>query len=116
MKAKVYHDGGCPICNLEINKLKNEGVNFEFVDVSNASFDPEPLHTDLATAQYWLHWVDENGVVFRGYDANLKMWHAAGQTRLAAFAGHPWVRPAGQLAYSVFAKLRHPLGRLFKRA
>lgn len=116
MKARVYHDGGCPLCNLEINSLKKKGVDFDFVDVTAADFDPQDLGTDQATANYWLHWVDADGRVFRGYDANLKMWEAAGQKRLAAFAAHPWIRPLGSVFYQWFAKFRHPIGRLIRRA
>lgn len=110
----VYHDGGCPLCNLEINSLKREGVEFEFVDVSQASFDPSVLQTDRATAEYWLHWVDSDGQIYRGYDANLKMWRAAGY-RFVGIAEHSWVAPIGRLFYRAFARFRGPIGQLVSK-
>ena len=109
-KARVFHDGGCPLCNIEINALKARGVSFEFVDVTDPDFDPAQLNTDRANAEYWLHWVDEEGRIYRGYEANLKMWRACGY-RFVGVAEHPWVAPVGRLLYVAFAKFRGPLGR-----
>jgi len=106
----VYHDGACPLCNLEIQSLKRQGVEFDFVDVSQADFDPASLGVDRATAQYYLHWVDQDGRVWRGYEANLKMWRAAGY-RFVGIAEHPWVAPIGRLFYGAFARFRGPLGK-----
>jgi len=111
-RARVFHDGGCPLCNLEINALKAKGVQFDFVDVTAQDFDATILHTDQATAEYWLHWVDAEGRVYQGYEANLQMWRAAGY-RFVRFAEHPWVAPVGRLVYVAFAKFRGPLGRAY---
>ena len=110
-RARVFHDGGCPLCNLEINSLKRKGVQFDFVDVTQPGFDPSVLQVDVEDAQYWLHWVDEDGRVYQGYEANLKMWRAAGY-RFVGFAEHPWVAPMGRLFYRAFARFRGPLGRV----
>lgn len=111
---KVFHDGGCPLCNLEINQLKAAGHPIEFIDVSQPDFDPAEIGTDLATARYWLHWVDDSGRVLQGYEANIAMWRATGSRRLAAVADHAWVRPVGRLVYRGFARFRHPIGRLWR--
>ncbi|WP_420550863.1 thiol-disulfide oxidoreductase DCC family protein [Litorivicinus lipolyticus] len=114
-RGTVFHDGGCPLCNIEINQLKRDGAAIDFVDVSAPGFDPAALGVDLVSARYWLHWIDQDGQVFQGYEANLKMWHATGRVRLARVAGHPWVRPLGELWYRLFARLRHPIGALMGR-
>ncbi|MGB0958545.1 MAG: DCC1-like thiol-disulfide oxidoreductase family protein, partial [Litorivicinus sp.] len=65
-------------------------------------------------ARYWLHWVDESGQVYQGFDANIQLWKATGSPRLAALAAHPWVRPLGELCYRGFAWARHPIGKIWK--
>ena len=111
MKPRVYHDGGCPICNIEIQHLKDQGHEFEFVDVSCSNFDPTELGVDLKTAQYWLHWMDSEGRIYQGYEANVMMWKAANKP-WASVAGHPWVAPVGRLVYKAFARFRGPLGNI----
>ena len=45
MKDKVYYDGDCYVCSIEINALRKKGekCGIEFIDIADKDFgNPEP--------------------------------------------------------------------------
>ncbi len=116
-KLKVLFDGECPYCRLEVRWLQrwNRKGRLAFEDITSESFDPDRYglsHDDLMTV---VHGVFPDGRVIRGPEVFRQAYRAVGIGWVLAPTGWPLLRPLFDWLYSLFARHRVSLGRLFGR-
>jgi ubiquinone biosynthesis monooxygenase Coq7 len=112
-KARVYYDGGCPLCRAEIANYQRAegGDSLHWVDANGCG--PAELGAGLArpAALARLHVRRADGTLVQGAAAFAEIWSALPRWRwLAKIARLPVVLPLLDLGYTVFLRLR-PLWR-----
>ena len=104
MKDKVYYDGDCYVCSIEINALRKKGerCGIEFVDITDKDFDnPDP---------YMIEMIGEfDGKETIGAETFRKMYETIGFKRIVWFTRLPIVKQIVDLGYHVFAHYIRPL-------
>lgn len=109
----VYYDASCPLCRREI-ALYRRRADARFVDVSDPANVPAELAPDEAMARFH---VREGDTLVSGAAAFAALWRATrGLRLLGRLAELPGVRPALDLAYTLFLKLRPRLQRWVRAA
>jgi predicted DCC family thiol-disulfide oxidoreductase YuxK len=106
-----FHDGECPICNIEIDvmkKLDRQG-NINWVDISKdkAALDKAGLSYTQAMAKLYV--LDEhNNIMHSGVKGFLEVWKQLPYyRRLAPIVEHvPFAIPILSFFYSIFARYR----------
>ena len=107
----LFWDGGCPLCQREIEHYKRIDVekNVEWVDIHAEPSRLQPHQVTQAEAMQLIHAVDKEGALQVGVPAFLAIWE---QLPLPWSALPPLVRnvplvmPAAAAAYSLWAKNR----------
>ena len=103
---KVYYNAACPVCKagIESQMDKMEACNVEWKDVhSNRQFANE-LNSNLEQVRKRLHVIDQQGMLYIGFDAFLILWqHSPHETWKARLLGLPVIKSLGQFAYNLFA-------------
>ena len=114
---KVLYDGKCPYCRLEVRWLQrwNRKGHLVFEDISTESFDPDMYGLSLEDLMASLHGVFSDGRVIRGVEVFRQAYRAVGIGWVLAPTGWPLLRPVFDWLYSLFARYRVSLGRLFGR-
>jgi len=109
-RATVYHDGECPICNIEINQMKRLDKN-KFVNWVDISKDQSAL--DAAGLSYQqtmdrIHVQDADQVMQTGVKGFLAVWeHLPYFRRLVPVVKHtPFLMPLMEWCYVLFARYR----------
>ena len=112
-KVTCFHDGECPLCNLEINamkKLDKEG-KINWVDISN---DEEALAKAGLTYKQTMdrmHVIDENQQLQTGVLGFLQIWKQLPYYRRLAqiVENAPLLLPVLEFFYRIFAHYRLPM-------
>ena len=103
MKDKVYYDGDCYVCSIEINALRKKGerCGIEFVDITDKDFDnPDP---------YMIEMIGEfDGKETIGAETFRKMYETIGFKRTIWFTRLPIVKQIVDLGYHIFAYYIRP--------
>lgn len=111
---KVYYDGLCHFCSREIDHYKKlKGAeNLQFIDITNAAFDPVAENLDPHEVHKSLHVRDVKGQLHVGVDAFIRIWsELAGFKRLVPIAKARPVYAVLKFFYAGFAKIRPLLPR-----
>ena len=111
--ARVYYDGGCPLCRAEIATYQRAEGGDALLWVDAHACTPSELGTDLArpAALARLHVRRADGTLVRGAAAFAEIWSALPRWAwLARLARLPGVLPVLDLGYAGFLRLR-PLWR-----
>ena len=116
-KFKILFDGECPYCRFEIRWLQrwNRKGSLAFEDISSDSFDPARYGLTDDDLMAVLHGVFPDGRVLRGPEVFRQAYRAVGIGWILAPTGWPLLRPVCDRLYSLFARHRVSLGRLFGR-
>lgn len=112
-RPTVYFDGGCPLCRREIAVYRRaRGAEaLRWCDLSDCPDEALGPGLDRAAALSRLHARDADGTLVHGARAFLLIWASLPAFRPLARLGRlPGVRPALDLAYAFFLRLR-PLWR-----
>ncbi len=103
MKDKVYYDGDCYVCSIEINALRKKGerCGIEFVDITDKDFDnPDP---------YMIEMIGEfDGKETIGAETFRKMYETIGFKRIVWFTRLPIVKQIVDFGYHIFAYYIRP--------
>lgn len=112
----VFYDGHCPLCAREIHALKqlDHQQALQFEDIHTADFQSRFPAIDLIEADRKLHGQRSDGQMLYGLDVTAYAWALVGKHRWLTWLRFPVIRQISDVVYWVFARLRHPLGRLFK--
>lgn len=114
----LLYDGECPLCLREVSWLqrRNRRGHLAFEDVSASGFDPSPLGATREELLGVIHGVFPDGRVVCGMEVFRQAYRAVGLGWLMAPTGWPVLRRVFDVLYSVFARYRVRLGRLFGRS
>ena len=107
-KSKIFVDGNCVVCDLEISHYKRIAPNdFEIVDISEASFDAEKFGLTADAVNKHIHVQTPTGEIIKGVDAFAHIWSRIPRYKWANKAIHwPVVNGAAKLGYEVFVVIR----------
>jgi predicted DCC family thiol-disulfide oxidoreductase YuxK len=110
----IFYDGYCPLCSLEMNKLKqyDKKQNIRFVDIQEPSFYTEFPHLDWQTLNARIHGYLPDGSLISGLDVTYLAWKLVGKGWVYAPLRWPLVSWFADIAYNIFAKHRYRISYL----
>ncbi|MFZ4715429.1 MAG: thiol-disulfide oxidoreductase DCC family protein [Bacteriovoracaceae bacterium] len=111
MKTKIFFDGNCIVCDMEISHYSRIRPDlFELVDISQPGFNAEVYGLEFKNVNENMHVQTESGEMKIGVDAFAYVWS---KLPIYSLAGRliklPLVYQAAKAGYWVFAKNRHLL-------
>jgi predicted DCC family thiol-disulfide oxidoreductase YuxK len=114
---KVLYDGECPFCRLEARWLGHLGRSGRLLleDIAEPNFDPTRYNATLPDLMGSLHGVFPDGRKTEGMETFRQAYRAVGLGWLLAPTGWPVLRGLFDFLYTMFARYRVKLGRLFGR-
>lgn len=113
----VFFDGNCPLCAREISALRarDPKQRLHFENIHAADFAYRYPYIDVSKADRILHGQLADGQLLYGLDVTAKAWALVDSHRWIQILRWPVIRWFADIAYRCFARLRHPIGRLFGR-
>jgi predicted DCC family thiol-disulfide oxidoreductase YuxK len=113
-KLTVYFDGACQVCSREIALYQRARGHerMRFIDICAQGFDATREGLDPLEVHRSFHARADDGTLYKGVAAFVAIWETLpGYRWLASVAKVPGVRPAMELGYVVFSKVRPYLPR-----
>ncbi|WP_370979557.1 thiol-disulfide oxidoreductase DCC family protein [Agaribacterium sp. ZY112] len=113
---RIFYDGLCPICSLEMNKLKqcDQQKRIHVVDLHTPDFEQLYPHIDLTEALSILHG-EYKGSVILGLDVTHRAWTLVGKAFYVAPLQWPVFKPFAGFIYRRFARYRKPISNFLYR-
>jgi predicted DCC family thiol-disulfide oxidoreductase YuxK len=110
----IFYDGYCPLCLLEMNKLKqlDKQQNINFVDIQTPSFHAHYSHLDWHALNARIHGYLADGKLISGLDVTYLAWKLVGKGWVYAPLRWPVIRWFADIAYNIFAKHRYRISYL----
>ncbi len=117
-RFKVLYDGECPFCRLEARWLNYLGRSGRLAteDIAAPGFDPARYGSTLPELMGTLHGVFPDGRKTCGLATFREAYRAVGLGWFLAPTGWPVLRPFFDFLYTLFARYRVRLGRVFGRS
>lgn len=114
----IFFDGNCPLCAREISALRarDRQQRITFENIYAADFARRYPAIDIVKADRTLHGQLADGTMIYGLDVTAKAWRLVEAHRWIQVLRWPVIRWFTDTGYLLFARLRHPLGRLLGRA
>jgi predicted DCC family thiol-disulfide oxidoreductase YuxK len=113
-RLQLFYDGACPICNLEMRRLRSlDGDRrLECLDITAPGFEqPARLGATLLELMGRVHALAPDGRLLAGLDAIRAAYAAVGLGWLLAPTRLPLIRRLADRAYLAFARNRHAISR-----
>ena len=108
--ATVYHDGECPICNVEINQMKrlDKTKKINWVDISKDQAALDAAGLTYQQTMDRIHVQDSDAIMQTGVKGFLSVWeHLPYFRRAVPIVKHtPFLLPLMEWVYVKFAKYR----------
>lgn len=106
----IYYDGNCPLCSLEMQKLKLHDKNNKIVleNLHQAHFDEMFPQINFNKAMSILHG-EHQGKVLLGLNVTHRAWTLVGKGFFVAPLQFPIIKQLSHLVYLLIAKYRHPI-------
>lgn len=106
----IYYDGNCPLCNLEMHKLKQLDSNNLIVLINLHQEDFEVTYPDInkEKAMRMLHG-RYKGEILLALNVTHRAWTLIGKKSLVAPLQWPIIKQLSHGVYLVLAKYRHPI-------
>lgn len=113
----IFFDGNCPLCEREITALRNRDHKnrLQFENIHAIDFTYRYPYIDISKADRMLHGQLADGAMIYGLDVTAKAWALVDAYRWIQILRWPVIRWFSDIGYRLFARLRHPLGRLLGR-
>ena len=112
-KVTCFHDGECPICNIEINAMKklDKAGNINWVDITHDKAALAKVGLTYKQAMDRMHIIDENQQLQSGVLGFLKVWKQLPYYRciVPIVENVPLLLPMMEFFYRIFARYRLPL-------
>jgi predicted DCC family thiol-disulfide oxidoreductase YuxK len=109
-KVTCFHDGECPICNIEINAMKklDKAGNVNWVDISQDKAALAKAGLTYKQTMDRMHVIDENQQLQSGVLGFLQVWKQLPYyRRLAPLVEKvPLLLPILEFCYRIFARYR----------
>ena len=112
MKTKIFVDGNCIVCDMEIAHYKKIAPElFDIIDISDDKFDAAKFNLTAEAVNENMHVITPDGDLKIGVDAFAHIWSRLGEDRskyqmASRLIKTPVVYPLAQVGYAVFAKIR----------
>jgi predicted DCC family thiol-disulfide oxidoreductase YuxK len=113
----IFYDGDCPLCTLEMQKLKRYDTNELIVleDLHQENFSMLFPDIDINKAMQILHG-QYQGKVLLALDVTHRAWTLVGRGAIVAPLQFPIVKQLAHRGYLLLAKYRHPISNcLYER-
>ncbi|WP_328824440.1 thiol-disulfide oxidoreductase DCC family protein [Thalassotalea algicola] len=112
----IFFDGSCPLCTLEMDKLKQYDHNnaIELVNIHQADFQFHYPGIDVDKAMRILHGY-YNGEVLLGLNVTHRAWTLVGKGVYVAPLAMPIFKQIAHICYLVVAKYRKPISQFLYR-
>ncbi|MDP3840892.1 MAG: DUF393 domain-containing protein [Methylococcales bacterium] len=112
-KVTCFHDGECPICNIEINAMKklDTAGNIQWVDISQDKAALAKAGLTYKQTMDRMHVIDENQQLQSGVLGFLQVWKQLPYYRRIApiIENVPLLLQLMECCYRIFARYRLPL-------
>ncbi len=114
IKSKIFVDGNCIVCDMEIAHYKRIAPElFDIVDINADGFDAKKYGLTPEGVQKNMHLLTSNGELKVGVDAFAHIWSQIVKYSFAAKAIRwPIVYPLAKVGYKVFATIRPLLPKM----
>lgn len=114
-KLRLFYDGQCPLCALEMKHLERANTlqHIQLIDIHEPGLQEQYPHINLKHANDILHAETSNGQLLLGLDATHAAWQLVGKGHRTGWLRNPRIAPFADKAYLFFAKHRHIISRLF---
>lgn len=116
-KLTIFYDGKCPLCSLEMQKLKrcDHKDLIVLVNLHQDNFDTLFPHINLDKALQILHG-EYQGKLLLALDVTHRAWTLVGRGALVAPLQFPVVKQIAHRGYLMLAKYRYPISQcLYER-
>lgn len=113
----IFYDGNCPLCSLEMQKLKryDDKNLIELVNLHQENFESLYPFINIDKAMDILHG-QYQGKILLGLDVTHRAWTLVGRGLFVAPLQYPIIKQIAHGGYLVVAKYRHPISNfLYKR-
>lgn len=113
----IFYDGKCPLCTLEMQKLKSYDCHnlIMLEDLHQTNFESLFPHISLSKAMAVLHG-EYQGKVLLALDVTHRAWSLVGRGAFVAPLQFPVIKQVAHLGYLFMAKYRQPISHfLYKR-
>ncbi|MEY4720220.1 MAG: hypothetical protein RL563_2838, partial [Pseudomonadota bacterium] len=112
-KVTCFHDGECPICNIEINAMKklDKAGNINWVDITRDKDALAKAGLTYKQAMDRMHVIDENQQLQSGVIGFLHVWRQLPYYRciVPIIEKAPFLLSLMEFCYRIFARYRLPL-------
>lgn len=108
----IFYDGNCPLCSLEMQKLKRQDTNNQIELVNLHQENINTLYPDINVdkAMRILHGVYHNELLL-GLNVTHRAWTLVGKGAFVAPLQLPIVKQLAHWVYLLVAKYRHPISQ-----
>jgi len=112
----IYYDGKCPLCSLEMQKLKryDKKMNIVLEDLHQEGFDTRFPHIHIHQAMKILHG-EYQGKILLGLNVTHRAWTLVGKGIYVAPLQFPIIKQLAHLVYLFMAKYRHHISAFLYR-
>lgn len=109
-RLTVFYDGNCPLCSLEMQKLKRCDNNdlIALVNLHQENFETDFPDIDITNAMKILHG-QYQGKILLGLDVTHRAWTLVGRGALVAPLQFPIIKQLAHGGYLLLAKYRRPI-------
>lgn len=110
----IFYDGYCPLCLLEMNKLKglDKQKNITFINIQESSFSDNYPHLNWQALNARIHGYLRDGSLISGLDVTYLAWKLVGRGWVYAPLRWPVLSWFADIAYTLFAKHRYRISYL----
>ena len=111
--TQIFYDSLCYICSTEIAFLRrvDKESRVKFTDISDPDFHAERYGKSIDDFIGSIHGIDRNGRMIEGMEVFREVYTAVGLGWIMNWTGWPLIRPATDLGYRLFARIRPRLSR-----
>lgn len=113
----LFYDGECPFCKREVSWLqgmKKAGL-ITFIDIASGEFKPSEYGLSQEEFMAEIRGLRANGELVTGMEVFRELYTLLGFGFLVSLSRLPIVKQLMDIGYKCFAKIRVPLGNLFRR-
>lgn len=116
-KLTIFYDGNCPLCTLEMQKLKRQDAKGLIIleDLHQKDFNSRFPNIDIKKALEILHGYYQ-GETLLALDVTHRAWSLVGKGAIVAPLKIPGIRQLAHCGYLLMAKYRRPISNcMYKR-
>ena len=112
----IFYDGKCPLCRLEMQKLKRHDTEdkINLVDLHQPDFQQAFPHIVIDKALAILHG-EYQGKLLLGLDVTHRAWALVGKGVFVAPLQWPIVKQIAHMSYLVLARYRYPISQFIAK-